>query len=130
MIRLIDKKKQNKQLSSTHLTRTAAAACGSRRRARARRARRTCRGACTCGSPRAGPIRGEYRGHVTGCRAPIGYLDHAVVERGEDPGPVGVEGQPLHPGRLGLELGQHLPGLTVIPTAYKLCFVCKIINHS
>ena len=107
-----------------------AAACGSRLRARARRARRTCRGACTCGSPTAGPIRGEYRGHVRGCRAPIGYLDHAVVERGEHPGPVGVEGQTLHPGRLRLELGQHSPGLAVIPTAYKLYFVCKIIKHA
>ena len=34
-------------------------------------------------------------------------LDDAIVKRGRHPGPDGVEGQALHPSRLGLELGQH-----------------------
>jgi hypothetical protein len=40
---------------------------------------------------------------------PISYvqLDDPVVQRGADPRPDRVEGQPLDPGRLGLELGEH-----------------------
>ena len=37
----------------------------------------------------------------------VPQLEDSVVEGGEDPGPVDVEGQTLHPGGLGLELSQH-----------------------
>jgi hypothetical protein len=37
------------------------------------------------------------------------HLDHAAVQRSEDPWPLRVEGQALHPVALGLKLGEH-PG--------------------
>ncbi len=42
-----------------------------------------------------------------GAHAVVPQLDDAVVQRGQDPGSLRVEGQALHPGGLGLELGQH-----------------------
>lgn len=47
----------------------------------------------------------EQRAHPV-----VPELDDAVVQRGEDPGPHRVEGEALHPVRLGLELGQHGSG--------------------
>jgi hypothetical protein len=39
--------------------------------------------------------------------AVVPQLDHAVVQRGEDPGPLGVEGEALHAVALGVKLGEH-----------------------
>ena len=47
------------------------------------------------------------RYHRTDLRIVYSQLDDAVVQRGRHPRPDGVEGQALHPSRLGLELGQH-----------------------
>ena len=45
-------------------------------------------------------------------------LENAVMKRGEDPGPVDVEGQALHPGGLRLKLGQHPDAVSVINIMY------------
>ena len=47
------------------------------------------------------------RYHRTDIRILYSQLDDAIVQRGRHPRPDGVEGQALHPSRLGLELGQH-----------------------
>ena len=40
------------------------------------------------------------------------------MKGGEDPGPVDVEGQALHPGGLRLKLGQHPDAVSVINIMY------------
>ena len=49
----------------------------------------------------------------------IPELEDAIMKRGEDPGPVDVEGQALHPGGLRLKLGQH-PAGSVINIMYAI----------
>ena len=49
----------------------------------------------------------NHRKLRTELRILYSQLDDAIVQRGRHPGPDGVEGQALHPSRLGLELGQH-----------------------
>ena len=47
-----------------------------------------------------------------GAHAVVPQLDDTIVEGGEDPGPCRVEGEALHPGGLGLKLGQHYDFVT------------------
>lgn len=74
------------------------------------------RGSRRAGGPgNAPPARLAARSQLLPARTPYSqplYLQlyHAIVERGAHPGAHGVEGEPLHARRLGLELGQHGAG--------------------